>query len=154
MKVIIPKHFLEVPEKVERAIENALDMAALAIKADFGVTAQTWEDKPTFTIEKAKGKRVVDTRHQLYLWTTGGTRPHIIRARRKPWLAWSSQFTPKTRPRRIGSTAGSRGPVDSYAKGVMHPGTKAREFEMELAERWTQRLPALMQRAIDSEFGE
>ena len=151
MKVIIPKKFLKMPEALARAVENGLEGAARAAKADFGVTVQTWEHKPEFDIEREPGKRTIWTGHKVYLYVTRGTKPHTIRAKNGKALAFSSQFTPKTTPRTIGSGPGGRGPADTFRREVQHPGTKAREFEEEIAEKWQRELPDVMQRAIDSE---
>jgi hypothetical protein len=154
MKVILPKKLLAEPQKLARAIENALDGAAEATREDFLVTTQTWSNeggKPKFGVRRKTGERVVYTQSKKYLFVTGGTRPHLIRARRGKALAFSSQHQPKTQPRVIGSGPGSRGPRDTFRKVVKHPGTKAREFEKEIGEKWRSALPITMQRAIDSE---
>lgn len=151
MKVIIPKKFLRLPDELERAIENGLDGAAKAVEVDFKVTAQTWKHTPEFSTEKTRGARTVSTTHQIYLFVTGGTKAHVIRAKNGKALAFSSQHRAKTTPRTIGSGPGGRGPTDTMRRAVRHPGTAAREFEVEIAKKWQRELPDVMQRAIDSE---
>jgi len=58
-----------------------------------------------------------------------GTRPHLIRARNAPRLAWRTGGSPKTRanPPRFGPGRPANGPW-AFAKVVRHPGFKPRRF--------------------------
>ena len=65
---------------------------------------------------------------KIYEWTTLGTRSHIITTRTAPQLRFR-RYTPKTYPgNKYGGPGRYYGPVMT-AQTVMHPGTKAREFE-------------------------
>lgn len=104
-----------------------------------------WEHMPIFMATNeitasyiAVNIKPVGPNKQYWLWTSRGTRPHIIRPKNKPMLAWHSGGSPKTSP---------RGP--SYGKGslaagpwvrameVHHPGTRPRHFE-EAIGRWAK----------------
>lgn len=66
-------------------------------------------------------------------------------------LALQRRRTLADRLRVIVSNKGSKGKGVIFRPKVNHPGTKAREFEDAIAEKWQKELPVTMQRAIDSE---
>lgn len=152
-KVILPKRLVSDPARMGRAIANQLNMTALAVKVDFGVTVQTWSDKPSFTIE-AQGdwSRTVGTDDDIYAMLNEGTGPHVIAPRRGGVLAFRTPFQAKTLPRSISSGPGRRGANVAFTRGVVHhPGTKAREWDTVIAEKWDRLFAQQMQRAIDAE---
>lgn len=153
MKAVVPRRLALDPRRLGRAIENALDGAARAAKVDFEVTQQTWSEKSraAFEIVSRPGERVVQTADRPYVFVTGGTRPHVIRARAAARLAFPANFAAKTTPRRIASGAGGRGGPMVFVREVRHPGSEAREFEVVIAAKWQGRLPVTVQRAIDAE---
>jgi len=149
----VSKGFLSNPDKVSRAIENALTGAALGVKADYGVTQQTWSNKSKgdFKIKSSPGERLIYTDSKIYGYVDKGTRAHIIRAKRKT-LAFRGGYKAKTSPNTIGSTSGGAGGGWMFAKAVRHPGTKARNFSKVIAAKWKRELPKITQRAIDAEL--
>jgi hypothetical protein len=153
MTAIIPRKFLRDPIRFERAIENALDGAALDVKADFGATTSTWNDRPRFYIRKQKGERFIGTDGLIYKFVSGGTKPHLIAARNAPRLAfYATGFRPKSRVRYIGANKGHRANKDFRRPLVVHhPGTQAREYPQVLKEKWDKELPKILQRSIDAE---
>lgn len=153
VKVIIPTKLLLDPKRMARAIDNALDGAALAAKVDLQVPTQTWRDenKATFTIDKQPGKRIVHTSDKPYIYVDQGTKPHVIRAKNAKRLAFQAHYTPKTSPRWIGSRAGGPSGPMVYTPQVNHPGFEGRAFGETVAEKWQKELPIVLQRAIDSE---
>lgn len=154
IRVIIPKRALADPKRMALAIQNGLDAAAKAAKVDFGVTVQTWNHQPDFTIqEDGDFKRVIGTDDEIYGYVNSGTKPHIIQATAGKVLAFGPS-SPKTAPRVIGSGAGSRGGASTFRKRVQHPGTQARDFDQAIAEKWQDMLPQTMQRAIDAALGD
>lgn len=155
LRVIIPKRLIFEPERLARAITNGLDGGAKGAKVDFGVTVQTWQNKPEFTINEAPGERIIGTDDEVYGYVNDGTDPHIIVAKSAKALAfqWGGKgsYKPKSSVRVIGSSGGgASGPVVKR-KRVKHPGTAAREFDEVIAEKWRELLPQIMQRAIDAE---
>lgn len=150
-KVIIPKRLTFEPERLARAINNGLDGGAKGAKVDFGVTVQTWQNKPEFTISEAPGERIIGTDDEVYGYVNDGTRPHIIVAKSAKALAFGVPSSPKTAVRVIGSSAGSRGGTVVKRQSVKHPGTAAREFDEAIAEKWRALLPQILQQAIDAE---
>lgn len=152
VKVFIPRSLVADPQKLARAVTNALDGAAAGALVDFKTTTATWSHRVAFQIDKGRpDRRVVGTDDEIYGYVTGGTRPHVIVAHGKALAFPGGGFRPKTRVRTIGSNKGSKGKGVVFRKMVHHPGTDAREFEDAIAEKWQTELPVTMQRAIDSE---
>lgn len=147
----VTRGFLTDPSKVSRAIENALNAAALGVKADYGVVTQTWDTKVRFVIKSGAGTRTITTTSDIFGYVDLGTRPHLIRARRKPRLAFRGGYSAKTTPNTIGSQQGGSSGDWRFAKTVKHPGTKARNFSKVIAKKWNKELAVITQRAIDSE---
>lgn len=152
LKVFVPKSLVVVADKMARAVTNGLDAAAAGALVDFKTTTQTWDHQPDFTIDKKPDSRIVGTDDEIYGYVSGGTRPHIIVAHGKALAFPGGGFRPKTRPRYIGSNKGSKGGAVILRPKVNHPGTKAREFDQAIAEKWQKELPNTMQRAIDAEL--
>ncbi len=104
-----------------------------------------WKHKPDFKAMKRVTKDAISVyvyptgpNKDYWIWTSRGTRPHIIRPKKAKILAFPSVYKPKTTPR----GPGYRGPGVSsgptvFAKEVKHPGTKPRHFE-EAWERYAQ----------------
>lgn len=151
-KVILPKKLISNPAAMARAITNALNAQALDIKTDFGVTVQTWENKPTFTIESPNTwTRTIGTDDENYARLNAGTGPHIIRPKGKA-LVFNTPFQSKTLPRSISSGPGSKGANQVFIRGpVHHPGTAPREWDTTIAEKWDRLIGPIFQRAIDAE---
>ena len=142
------------PAKQKRAIENALTGTAKAIKIDYDVTTQTWTNRPTFTVETTKWyERLISTDSTIYLYVTGGTRPHVIRAKNAQYLAFQGgPYSAKTSPRIIASKPGGPSGPTVYRQEVQHPGTQAREFEKTISDKWRKQWPTILNRAIASEL--
>lgn len=151
-KVIVPKKLAIDPRKMALAITNTLNATALAIKADFDVTAQTFDDKPTFAIRSPTTyTRDVSTDNENYTRLNEGTRPHIIAPRPQGTLVFRTPFRSKTLPRQIMSRSGAKGGnVVFTRKPIHHPGTAPRQFDQVIADKWRKQFPIVMQRAIDS----
>lgn len=149
----VPARLLALPDRMNRAIENGMQAAAQGVRADFVATTRTWERGVAFTIT-APGRyaRVIGTDDQIWAWLNEGTRPHLIAPRRARALAFAVGGRAKTRPRVLGSSAGSTGSTFVTTRGVVqHPGTKAREWTDVAQQKWQDQLAVVVQRAIDSE---
>lgn len=151
MNVLLPKSLVFNAAKLARAIENGLEGAAKDVKVDFAVTTQTWATKPAFEIERKTAERIVSTDDEIYGYVNDGTRAHPIVAHGPGGLAFGVPSSPKTAPRVIGSSGGSKGSTIVHVRRVQHPGTEAREFDETIGKKWDAELPRIMQRAIDSE---
>jgi hypothetical protein len=152
-KAIIPQKLVIDPARLIRAIDNSLDMRAEDVRIDFQVTTQTWNKKPTFIIASKPGERRIYTSNAIYLFVSGGTKPHLIKPRNAPALAFfRTGFKPKTRVGYIGSNKGSVANKDfTKTQVVHHPGNDARDFDKVIAKKWKVLFPRLLQRAINAE---
>ncbi len=154
-------------------LRKAAEAMAPKIQADFEKTTRTWEHEVVFESEvnvgRAAGSYVtrklgvttgaeisVTTDDDIYAYVDEGTRPHIIRPKRRrgrrkaaSTLAFQTGGRPKTTPNVIGSTAGRKGNKWAFAKEVHHPGTKARKFTQAIHRKWTPRFRKEMQAAIN-----
>lgn len=152
-KVVLPKRLTADPRVMGRIITNTLNAVALAVKADFGVTVQTWKDKPTFAISNPTPyQRQISTDDPIYTMLNDGTRAHLIRPKAGGVLVFKTPFRSKTVPRTIASGPGASGGNTIFtARPIQHPGTKARAWDKTIQEKWDKRFAQTMQRAIDSE---
>ncbi len=151
MKLILPKKLIADPAKLSRALTNALNGVAKDIQVDFKVTTQTWSHKPDFPISSPSTyRRIVATDDEIYGYVNDGTRPHKILPKGKR-LRFNTPFRPKTLPNKIYSGPGSKGSTEVFSRGVNHPGTKARNFDKAIKDKWEKEFPRIMQLAVDSE---
>ena len=154
-EALVPKDLVIDIKKMKRVVDNAMDGAALAAKVDFDTTTRTWRKRPKFLIKKPKfGVRDIYTIDEIYSYVSGGTRAHPIPAKRGGRLAFFRiGFRAKTRVRYIGSNKGSRASSNFVRpKIVQHPGTKAREFDIEIQKKWQKHLNKTLQRSSDAEI--
>ena len=97
-----------------------------------------WEHKPEFKSRKTITQDYVAVdvfpagpNKKYWIWTSRGTKPHIIKPKRKGYpLRFPTGYAPKTSPRgpSYGGPGTSSGP-EVTAMVVHHPGTKPRHFE-------------------------
>lgn len=159
-KAVLPKKFNAFAIIQELARENK--RIAKDVLSDFEKTTATWSEKnkPRFRKEiiynpNAIGFRVF-TVHRIYTYVTRGTKPHRIKPRRRNksgmlsfrW-AGPGSYRAKTTPGVIGSQGGgASGPVVK-SKGVNHPGTAPRDFDIVLAKQWQPTYQQRMQAALN-----
>ena len=148
---ILPKG-RQLAKAMQTIIGNTLTAQAKAIKADFGVTTQTWQHKPKVTINAPSPyERQITVDDEVYAMLNEGTKAHDIKPKRPGGLLrFRGPFRPKTLPNEIMSQAGSRGSVTVWSRGVHHPGTAARNWDRVIAKKWRERMGDIFQRAIDS----
>lgn len=127
---VIPKR-APIPdaETARLAIEDALDTIASEAKDLYEKTVKTWDTDVTFTVHRVKGGRTVGTASKTFAFVDQGTRWHVIRPKRKKFLAFKAGgFKAKTRVGVLSSSKGSPGKTPTFVKVVYHPGTEARGF--------------------------
>jgi hypothetical protein len=157
MRAIVPPSLQTDPVRLRRVIENALEMHSEDIAIDFKVTTQTWKRKPKFQITKKPWKRLIFTDNKIYFFISGGTKKHRIpsihNTNAKTLRFFRTGFKPKSRVNYIGSKAGQAASKNlTMVKSVMHPGTKARNFDEVIAKKWRKLWPKLLQRALIAEM--
>jgi hypothetical protein len=152
-EAIIPKKLVVDRKRLEKAVENALDLVAENVRVDFEVTTYTWKTKPTFVIATKRGERRVYTGNLIYKFVSGGTKPHVIKPKKSKYLVFfGNGFRPKTRVNYIGSNKGHAANRNKqFRKYVIHPGVESRNFEKVIAKKWRKQFPIIMQRSINQE---
>lgn len=140
------------------ALLNAMRKAGTQIKKDFQGTTKTWKRKPKFeVIVSLTGPGpvlLVGTDDEIYGYVNFGTKPHPIFAgiytgkSSKKVLAFPSMHTPKTTVGSLTSSAGSSGGPTVFTPFVMHPGTKARDFEGQIKKKREPWFKRQMERAM------
>ena len=139
------------PAKLQSSVNAALDKVAKSVQADYKLTYSTWTKvRPDAKISTpAVGQRKVEVTDKIYRMLDYGTRAHRIRPRRAKFLFFArSGFRAKTRLGWIGSSAGSRGTRDTFAREVRHPGTKPRNWTLTIYERHRLDLQKEVDKAI------
>lgn len=149
VKAIIPDSPAINPEALLQAVNLALDESAKEVKGEFETTIESWNEKPSFTIESAQMTRQIYTVNQIYDWVNNGTEPHEILPVRAQALRFYTGGIAKTAIGSLGSRPGAEGGNLVFAKSAMNPGITAREFDRVIWERWLDILPARIQAAID-----
>lgn len=149
LKVIVPRRLVYNPDKVNRAVNDALDDAAKEVRLDFDETVSSWDTPVRFITYSRSGERIVSTKSDIYRFVNDGTKKHKITAKRAKALAFGLGGAPKTRAGLIGSGPGHAGGATAFAKSVMHPGIKARKFNKAIKTKWQKLLPKLLQDAIN-----
>ena len=153
LTAILPKGDIINVKQLMGVIRGAGVEVGRGMRTDLEKTTRTWKHKPIFTIRiDTKGDALVSvfTDSLIYYFVSHGTEPHIIKPRRKKVLAFNVPFTAKTKVRWIGSRNGSRGKLQVFSKGVMHPGTEAREYDQVVTDKSQPKFEILMQRRIDN----
>ena len=149
-KAILPRNLISNPAKMRRVITNTLNEQALAIQVDFQVTVATWDNKPSFSIKASGWRREIGTDGEIYSMLNAGTKAHRILPKNGKVLRFRGPFQAKTVPNSISSGPGGKGTDETFARGVNHPGTKARNWDKTIAKKWRRLLGKQFQRAIDA----
>jgi len=126
-----------VPAAAEQAMQRYIDDDA---EPAFLKTIETWDNKPVF--EKsvtANPNQIVGrvwTDDNVYYILDGGAKKHPITPSKSKLLHFQIGFTPKTKPKWIGSQSGGKDKSSPWAHklSVNHPGVEAREFAKTIAE--------------------
>jgi len=121
--------------------EKVAKKTAKDIEKDFKKTVATWDTKVKFETIIAVGPKSVDilvaTDNEVYGYVDRGTKEHLIQPKKPDGvLAFKSRYRPKTIPNMIGSRSGGSSGDTVFAKWVIHPGTKARNFSKVISKKW------------------
>ena len=121
------------------ALQRELESYAKDVKLDFDATTATWDHKVKFETDVLVLPDIVSvkvwTEDEIYGYVDQGTKPHVIKPKNKPRLAFMVGGTPKTSPGVDTAGPGLPGTdlvVLPVGMAVHHPGTKARNFTKEI----------------------
>lgn len=129
-RAVIPKTTLDTAA-LQRAVRRGLDTGADLAQRELERPVKRWRTPVSFVQSSPdEHTREVTTNSALYGYSDHGTRPHVIRARRRKRLAffWRGRM---------------RFPVK-----VNHPGTKARYFSRRAAEVTQGKMQAIFDREL------
>lgn len=141
------------PAAFRRVVRNVRAARAADIEVDFNTTTATWSNAPKANVEFiGDGEAKIFMVDDRYTWVNDGTRAHVIRPRNASRLVFQANYRAKTIGGFIGSRAGGPFGPTVYSRGVMHPGTTGRFFDIAIADKWNRLLPAILERAILAEL--
>jgi hypothetical protein len=150
-RAILPKKPLIFNAPKQRmVITGQLNVVAKYIQDDFKKTVSTWKHDVSFviTIPEEYTRRIA-TDDEIYGMLNAGTPEHLILPRNVKLLRFNVPFRAKTVPQQISSGPGSIGSQTVFSRGVNHPGTDARDWDITIALKWIDLVGKLFQDAID-----
>jgi hypothetical protein len=136
--ILLKKKLFDVPAG-QAAKEQALGELAEEARELFQKTTATWETQPVFIVRINQNNTSVTTASKIYTYIDKGTRVR--------YATMSPDFSPKTRSRVIGSTAG-KGRMIFVSRNHPRPGIQAREFSVIIQERMQKKFSAKFKRVI------
>lgn len=152
-RAIIPPKPTADPARHARAVQRTLDQVAQLALADFATTTATWSHGVAFAVSAPdEAERLIGTDNTTYGYVNSGTRAHTIRPRGRR-LRFPSSYKAKTRPGSLRSGRGGKGGAPVFARAVRHPGTKPRNFDVQIAARAQKQLTTKMRQALAAEVG-
>jgi hypothetical protein len=158
VKAIKPARLKEDAMRLE--LMNGMRKFGTQVKQEYEKTVTTWNAKPTFGYEislKGEGPTMVagvtgggaGAEHWRYV--NEGTRPHMIFPKGDYPLAFQSGYNAKSTPGLISAKAGGSFGEVVFARGVMHPGSEARNFDkviqIEMEPRFKRAMEDAMRKA-------
>jgi hypothetical protein len=138
--------FPDIEELTNKVLKKVAQLEARSLRRG----TETWNNKPTFSVQQsATGYQVVTT-DQQWLWVNFGTPPHTIAPRNAKVLAYRGDFTPKTRPGFVGSRAGGKTGEFVFRGPVQHPGVEARRFDERNLEKLDERIDREIEKMLEN----
>lgn len=141
---------------IRQALVDGMRDVGQRIREDFEDTTKTWNHQPkfepAFPIPKVASDAITvttETDDKIYGWTSEGTKAHdipLVPGVKR--LAFPSEFIPKTFPGIIGSGVGFSGGIMKFPIQVHHPGTQARKFDANIADKNRGNLKITMNQAM------
>src|SRR4030042_951153 len=126
-------------EAMRAALEAKADEVSKDILLEFEITTATWEHQVKFEREISVGPNSIDvlvgTDDEIYGYVNGGTRAHVILPKGDYPLKFQAGYSAKTTPGLISSKSGGPYGEVVFARGVIHPGTEARNFDENIAKK-------------------
>lgn len=159
IKAVLPKRFNR--STIEKELESAAKKAANDILLYFEHYVWNWEHKVKFkkliAVERRQVEILVGTDDKIFTYVDEGTAgkgrgrkyPIPKKPKKKGYLAFPSVSVPKTQPGQLVSGPGYKGGPTVFAKQVMHPGIKPRNFSKNVKKIWDKQLTKNLQQALD-----
>ena len=158
IQLTVPDQILNPQNVIDEIAKTQRNKTAPEVQRLFKQTVVGWQNPPTFshrqkiaaseigvTIYTAFGRNV-----DQYALVNAGAPPHEIHPINPGgWLRFQRGYHSSTRPRVLSSRAYQRYGPYSKAVSVDHPGFKAREFDQEIADQYTDTFRNDMQDAVN-----
>ena len=143
---------LNIPAIMEEVFDEA-DSLANDVLLEYELTTATWKHQPKFlkVLTFEGGVTIaVFTDDKIYGYVTRGTDGPYPIVPKKPGgvLAFREGYSAKTTPGMLGSQAGGPSGNMAFARGVMHPGIKARNFDKLILDEWKPEITRRLKNAI------
>jgi hypothetical protein len=127
-------------DEYAKAMKKAVDKSAGLVLKDLESTVRTWVTKVVFDVTITQQGDdygvTAGTDNQIYAWVNDGTKKHVIRPKRSPYLVFSSGYKAKTRVGIIGSQEGGSFGGDVFSRrAINHPGFPGRKFVDRIQQR-------------------
>lgn len=137
IKVKLPKKFDIDADKLEAALDLAMNEILNAAQDLFDQSTATFDDKPSWTIRRyTKWHRRILTQDENYVRLNEGTSAHLISPRPGGVLKIPTWSSPKTRLGQLQSMAGGQSNEFVFTKlPVINPGFKGRKFDKLVAKK-------------------
>lgn len=142
-------------------VTNELIDTGDELKGEHDKVVRQWKHKMTFKAQRTQGKsyqvvKIIPQGKNKKIWyyVDLGTKPHIIRAKNKPFLKFQSGYSARTAPvAKFNQGTGQKFGAWKQKREVHHPGTKARKFSetffKELTPPFLDRIQAAVKRGLN-----
>ncbi len=139
-------------KKLVKELEKQLRVIQGSVRYRLMKTVDTWEKKPKFFVRKSRNSNSLEidagTENELWGMLDLGTEPHTIQGKQGV-LAFPTGYTAKTQPRVLGSSGGGFANLNPlFRDQVHHPGTKARQWTLTIADEVRRKYAPVMQDVI------
>jgi len=145
--VKIQEKLWKVPFAAGVAMQTFLDQD---VAPKFEATTATWKHNVEFAQGIVREGDViigqVSTSDRVYGYVNNGTEPHPIYPKKREFLSFQKEFTPKTKPGWIGSKNGGKSGEWVHPKFVERHAIEARKFDEAIAKEVE---PKLKQRFLE-----
>jgi hypothetical protein len=135
------------------AVEQATRDEVAEVLKELEAATATWTNKPRFKVRVGKSQVSIDTDSPIFTYVDEGTAPHVILPRRARMLVFAPGSTPKTQPGVMVAGPGRPGSGRVFSRGVMHPGTEARNFTLTIAYTSSSRYYLRVQEKLKGAIG-
>jgi len=135
---------------LQEIIQTVLEKEVKNVQREYKTTTRTFKMSVVFKARVGQYQAQVWTNNKIYGYLDEGTRPHIIRAKNAPTLAFNTAgFVSKTKPNSINTRAGRAArPPKAFPKQVMHPGFPPRNFTKIIQKRSEKRYANNVRKAV------
>lgn len=142
-------------------VTNELIATGDEMKGDHDNVVKQWRHKMSFKAQRTQGKSyqvvkiIPQGRHKkIWYYVDLGTKPHVIRAKNKPFLAFQTGYSARTAPiAKFNQGTGQKFGAWRRVKQVNHPGNKPRKFSetffKELSPPFVDRIQAAVKRGLN-----